>query len=127
MLEDWKVGRLEGWGIGRLGGWEVGGLEDWKHGALCVGFENYALIYFDDDVLLFYGDWEGVCDVGAFFALGVGCFDVLAALDLDFVFSDAALGGAPPRLSGFDVEFPTVPGASEDLAFAGVVVGTGGR
>ena len=82
-----------------------------------------TLINFDDDVLLFYGDWEGVSDVGSLFAFGVGCVDVLAAFDLDFVFSDAALCRVPPRLSGFDVEFPAVPGASEDLAFAGVVIG----
>ena len=94
---------------------------------LCVSPENYALIDFDDDVLLFNGDGEGVSDVGTLFAFGIGCVDIFTALDLDFVSSDTALGGVPPGLSGLDVEFPTVPGASEDLAFAGVVIGARGR
>ena len=105
-------------------------MEDWKiegMGALCVGFENCVLIDFDDDVFLFDGDWEGVGDVWTFFAFGTGCLDVFAAFDLDFIFSDAALGRTPPRLPSFDVEFPTVPRASEHLAFAGVVIGAWGR
>ena len=81
-----------------------------------------GLVDFDDDVLLFNGDGEGVGDVGAFLTLGSGCLDVFTALDVDFVSSDAALRRTPPRLSCFDVEFPTVPRASEDLAFTGVVI-----
>ncbi len=137
-------GRLEDWE-----GWKGGGLEgemeDRERQEIRRNTQKYAetpyqyaeipkqipqaktlaptLINFDDDVLLFDGDWEGVSDVGSFFAFGVGCVDVFAAFDLDFVFSDTALCRVPPRLSGFDVEFPAVPGASEDLAFAGVVIG----
>ena len=85
--------------------------------------ERDVLIDLDDDVLLFDGDGEGVGDVGSFFAFVIGCVNVLAAFDVDFVSSDTTLGRTPPRLSGFDVEFPAVPGPPEALAFAGVVIG----
>ena len=121
-IRDWKIGSMEDWEVGRLGDWEIGSM-----GALCVSSENCALIDFDDDVFLFDGDGEGVGDIRTFFAFRTGCLNVFAAFDLDFVFPDAALGRTPPRLPGFDVEFPTVPRASEHLAFAGVVIGAWGR
>ena len=80
------------------------------------------LIDFDDNVLLFDGDGEGISDIGTFLAPRIGRFDVLTALNLDFVPSDASLGGTPPRLSGFDVEFPTVPWASEHFTLSGIVI-----
>ena len=89
--------------------------------------KKYALINFDDNVLLFDGDREGIRDVWTFFAFRIRRVNILTALDLDFVFPDAALGRTPPRLSSFDVEFPTVPRASENLTFAGVVIGAWDR
>ena len=80
------------------------------------------LIDFDDNVFLFNGDGKGIGDIGTLLAPRIGGFDVLTALDLDFVLSDAPLGGTPPRLSGFDVEFPTVPWASENFTLAGIVI-----
>ena len=80
------------------------------------------LIDFDDNVLLIDGDGEGISDIGTFLASRIGRFDVLTALDLDFVLSDTPLGGTPPRLSCFDVEFPTVPWASENFTLAGIVI-----
>ena len=86
-----------------------------------------SLVDFDDDVLLLNGDGEGVGDVGAFLGFGTGCLEVCTALDVDFVFSDAPLRWTPPRLPCFDVEFPTVPGAAENLTFTGIVIIAGTR
>ena len=85
--------------------------------------ELNALVDFDDNVLLFNGDGKGISDIGPLLAPRVRRFDVPTALDLDFVLSDAPLGGTPPGLSCFDVEFPTVPWASENLTLTGVVIG----
>ena len=109
-------------------GWRVASTDrSYKEGERSRAQLAPTLINFDDDVLLFDGDGEGVGDVGSLFAIGTGCVDGFAAFDVDFVFSDAALGRTPPRLPGFDVEFPIVPRASENFAFAGVVIGAGGR
>src|SRR5262245_22670735 len=72
----------------------------------------------DDDVVVLDLDRYGFGDIGA-------GDQARSRLDLDGVAAGADAGGIAPRLAGADVEFPAVPGATDDLARTGVAIVAG--